>query len=153
MTAFGGSTPKAFVSWAHSDDAWRDTIARFVVALREFGIDADVDLFHAHDGSVDWATYGPNAIEHNDFVLLATSAAYKQRWDAPQLAIATTGTGAGAAREANVLVTVQLAVASLSRVSGGQRISPVWKRPTGRCRQTVARSSSTSMMVPCRPCR
>lgn len=103
MTAFGGSTPKAFVSWAHSDDAWRDTIARFVVALREFGIDADVDLFHAHDGSVDWATYGPNAIEHNDFVLLATSAAYKQRWDAPQLAIATTGTGAGAAREANVL--------------------------------------------------
>ncbi|MGI9099385.1 MAG: ABC transporter substrate-binding protein [Solirubrobacteraceae bacterium] len=91
------------MSWAHSDDAWRDTIARFVVALREFGIDADVDLFHAHDGSVDWATYGPNAIEHNDFVLLATSAAYKQRWDAPQLAIATTGTGAGAAREANVL--------------------------------------------------
>jgi len=99
VTAFGGEPPKAFVSWAHSDDAWRDTVARFVVALREFGIDADVDLFHAHDGSVDWATYGPNAIEQNDFVLLAASAAYKQRWEE----FRTTRTGAGAAREANVL--------------------------------------------------
>jgi hypothetical protein len=100
VTAVGGGPPKAFVSWAHSDDAWRDTIARFVVALREFGIDADVDLFHAHDGSVDWSTYGPNAIEDNDFVLLAASAADKQRWEEN---FRPARTGAGAAREANVL--------------------------------------------------
>jgi branched-chain amino acid transport system substrate-binding protein len=87
------------VSWAHSDDAWRDTIARFVVALRQLGIDADVDLFHAHEDAVDWSTYGPNAIEQNDFVLLAASAAYKQRWEE----FRTNRTGAGAAREANVL--------------------------------------------------
>jgi branched-chain amino acid transport system substrate-binding protein len=99
VTTFGVKPPKAFVSWAHSDDAWRDTIARFVVALREFGIDADVDLFHTHDGAVDWSTYGPNAIKENDFVLIAASAAYKERWEGPR----TTRTGAGAAREANVL--------------------------------------------------
>lgn len=39
------------------------------------------------------------AIEQKDFVLLAASAAYKQRWED----FGTTRTGAGAAREANVL--------------------------------------------------
>jgi branched-chain amino acid transport system substrate-binding protein len=99
MTPSGNRNPTAFVSWAHDDDAWQDTIAAFVVALREYGIDADVDLFHTHDDAVDWSTYGPSAIEQNDFVLIATSATYKQRWQG----VRTTRVGAGAAREANVL--------------------------------------------------
>lgn len=99
MTASAGRSPTAFVSWAHGDEAWQQTIARFVLALRKFGIDADVDLFHTHVGGVDWSTYGPTAIKENDFVIIAASTAYNQRWEG----IRTTRAGAGAAREANVL--------------------------------------------------
>jgi hypothetical protein len=45
----------------------------------------------------------------------------------------------------------QAAALSFWRVSGGQRISPEWKRPTGWCTQTVARSLSISMILPRSP--
>jgi hypothetical protein len=91
--------PSAFVSWAHSGQQWQKTIGDFTVHLRQLGIAADVDLFEAHNPQVNWATYGPNAIERNEFVIIAVNAAYRERWEAnnnPHL-------GSGAAREANVL--------------------------------------------------
>ena len=92
-------SPTAFVSWAHSDDAWQSKILDFVYALRKFGIDADVDLFHAHKSGVDWSTYGPDAIRRSDVTIIAASATYKERWEQRR----KTRSGAGAAREANVL--------------------------------------------------
>lgn len=88
----------AFVSWAHGDEAWMQTIAKFAMELRRLGIDADVDLFHL-DTAVDWSTYGPQAIRERDYVIVAASAAYKERWEGRRIAPA----GAGVAREANVL--------------------------------------------------
>jgi hypothetical protein len=92
----------AFVTWAHGNDEWEQTIAKFTFELRKLGIDADVDLFHMSDQEVNWATYGPKAIRSNEFVLIAASHEYKERWE-------ETGNpheGAGAAREANVLKTM-----------------------------------------------
>ena len=92
-------SPTAFVSWAHSDDAWQKRIASFAVALRNSGIVADVDLFHATEPGVDWSTYGPDAIRNSDVTIIAASATYKERWEQRR----PTRSGAGAAREANVL--------------------------------------------------
>jgi hypothetical protein len=92
----------AFVSWAHGSEAWEETIARFAFRLRELGIDADVDLFHLSEAGINWATYGPSATTEHDFVLIAVSDRYRERWE-------ETGdptVGAGAAREANVLKTL-----------------------------------------------
>ena len=98
-----GPPPKtAFVTWAHGDDEWEQAIAKFTFELRKLGVEADVDLFHMADREVNWATYGPNAVRNNEFVLIAASPAYKERWEG-------TGNpreGAGAAREANVLKTM-----------------------------------------------
>jgi SEFIR domain len=95
----GGSAPSAFVTWAHGNDTWQKTIADFTVRLRQLGIAADVDLFELHNPNVNWATYGPGAIQENEFVILAVSQAYKERWEGTN----APSTGAGAAREANVL--------------------------------------------------
>lgn len=93
--------PTAFISWAHGDADWQDTILAFAHRLRELGIDCDVDLFHLHDHDVNWATYGATAIKASDFVLIASSSTYKQRWEGTN----DPTSGAGAAREANVLKT------------------------------------------------
>jgi len=90
---------KGLVIWSHGADAWAETILVFTSILRGLGIDADVDLYHAHDADIDWTTYGPQAIEDSEYVLLAVSAAYKQRWEGHN----DPSTGAGTAREANVL--------------------------------------------------
>ena len=88
----------AFVSWAHSDDTWETAVLEFTNVLRAEGIDAHVDLYDRHKG-VDWQLYGPNWIGRADFVLIVSSAAYKERWamESP------TVTGAGVAREAVTL--------------------------------------------------
>jgi hypothetical protein len=93
------SHPTAFITWAHADVDWERTIARFAFRLRDLGIDADVDLFHLDEQAVNWATYGVSAIDGVDFVLVATSLAYKERWEGTN----DPHTGAGAAREANAL--------------------------------------------------
>lgn len=91
--------PTAFITWAHGDADWQRVMAKFAFRLREFGIDADVDLFHADDQAVNWATYGVSAIESVNFVLIAASPAYRERWEGTN----DPHTGAGAAREANAL--------------------------------------------------
>lgn len=93
---------KAVVSWAHGNGDWQATVAEFAFELRKLGIDANIDLIHLQDRAVDWTTYGPRAIEESDFVLIAVSAAYKERWEGTN----DPGTGAGAAREANTLKTL-----------------------------------------------
>ncbi|HEY3758160.1 MAG TPA: SEFIR domain-containing protein [Solirubrobacteraceae bacterium] len=92
----------AFVSWAHGDAAWQQTVLDFVYRLRAQGIDADVDLFEQHNFDVNWSTYGPNAIKTNEFVLIVVSRAYQERWTGEN----DPSVGAGAAREANVLKAV-----------------------------------------------
>jgi SEFIR domain len=91
--------PKAFVSWAHDDEAWQSTVATFAFAARELGIDADIDLWHLHEPNMDWTTYGPQAIQEGDFVLIPVNSAYRRRWEG----VEERGKGAGAAREANTL--------------------------------------------------
>jgi len=83
--------PSAFVSWAHADESWQETVATFAFKLRELGIDADIDLFHLHDPDIDWTTYGPRAIDEREFVVIPVSADYKKRWEGRS----ESGTGAG----------------------------------------------------------
>jgi hypothetical protein len=93
-------SPKtAFVTWAHDDHEWEEKVAALVFALRQLGVSADVDLFHVNEAGVNWATYGARAIEANEFVLIAASRAFRERWEGTN----DPRRGAGAAREANVL--------------------------------------------------
>jgi hypothetical protein len=73
--------PSAFVSWAHDSPEWEATVYAFVQGLYANGIAAEIDLFHLNDPRVNWADYGPRAIESADHVLIAVSDAYKRRWD------------------------------------------------------------------------
>jgi hypothetical protein len=91
--------PTAFVSWAHEDGDWQATVVEFAFTLRRLGIETEIDLMRLHDRGIDWTIYGPRAIEENDFVLIPVSAGYRRRWEGTD----ATGTGAGAAREANTL--------------------------------------------------
>jgi SEFIR domain len=100
-------SPSAFVSWAHGHGSWDATrqaewasvVTRFANALRHVGIDADLDRFHEHAPDINWQTYGSRAIHDNDYVLIAVSRGYKERWEGRN----PPTEGAGAAREANVL--------------------------------------------------
>jgi hypothetical protein len=100
--------PTAFVSYARSHPEWRedqmkdwmDTVLRFAVLLCEMGIDTDVDQFYAHDLEVDWNRFGPTATRERDFVLIAVSRAYRERWEGSN----EPREGAGAVREANELM-------------------------------------------------
>jgi hypothetical protein len=64
------------------------------------GIDAEVDQFYAHDLEVDWNRFGPTKARESDFVLIAVSGAYKDRWEGRN----DPAEGAGAVREANELM-------------------------------------------------
>jgi hypothetical protein len=98
----GEHHPTAFVSWAHDDPAWESTVYDFVRGLYANGIEAEVDLFHLSDPHVNWADYGPRAVEAADYVLIAVSAAYKRRWDGAE----DPTVGAGATSEANTLKSI-----------------------------------------------
>jgi hypothetical protein len=100
----GQQSIRAFVSWAHAHagltpEIWSQRVFSFAVALRRYGIDADLDHAHQHANDVDWSIYGVNAINSAEYVLIVASSAYKERWEG-------TGDpkkGAGAAQEANAL--------------------------------------------------
>jgi SEFIR domain len=102
--------PTAFISWAHSSSSWapartrrwRQTVVDFATSLRVIGgIDADLDLWHlaTHE---DWSTFGVSGIRDSDFVLIAVSDAYRQRWEDTE----DPSVGAGAAREANAIKSI-----------------------------------------------
>jgi len=98
---------RAFVSWAHTGENWNSDESRdwerrviaFTTILRSFGIDADVDLYHSSDPSIDWTRFGQQSVDQTDFIVVAYSEAWGQRW---------TGTnkptlGAGAVVEADTI--------------------------------------------------
>jgi hypothetical protein len=64
------------------------------------GIDAEVDQFHEHDPGVDWNRFGVQAAQDQDFVLIATSRAYRERWEGRNVPTE----GPGAVREADELM-------------------------------------------------
>lgn len=75
----------AIVSYAHSDPLWGEEqkkeraqhVLRFVHALRQHGVSADLDLFHPNE---DWTRWGPRAILSSDYVLIVVSQAWKDAW-------------------------------------------------------------------------
>jgi hypothetical protein len=108
------TAPPVFVSWSHAsdagsilqdhtarraaDDAWRDQVYDFVVALRDFGIDAEVDLAHLSDREVDWTRFGPTLVRERD-VIAVVNAAWRRAWDES----GDGRSGRGAAAEVDVL--------------------------------------------------
>lgn len=99
--------PKALVSWAHIDLGWtkeqiqerQDAVLAFTNALREHGIDADVDLFH-HNKTTDWTRFGPSLIAEPDRIVLGiVSKAWQTAWEGG----GDPTKGAGAAAEADAL--------------------------------------------------
>lgn len=98
---------RVFVSWAHTGEDWNSDEARdwerrviaFTTILRSFGIDADVDLYHSSDPSVDWTRFGQLSVDRADFIVIAYSNAWGERWrgtNAPAV-------GAGAVVEADTI--------------------------------------------------
>ncbi|OMC51963.1 hypothetical protein A5742_17685 [Mycolicibacterium fortuitum] len=95
------------MSWAHSNPnwnqdqsaAWQEQVKEFADLLRAQGIEADLDLFHLSETSIDWTRWGPGKVRTSDFVIVAMSEAWAQRWlgqNAPTV-------GAGAVAEADML--------------------------------------------------
>lgn len=102
-----GAPVRVLVSWAHSHPDWEQSraeeweriVAEFTTALRQFGVEADVDLYHLDEIGIDWTRFGPAAVAAADHVLIAMSEAWAERWsgnNAPDI-------GAGAAAEADTL--------------------------------------------------
>jgi hypothetical protein len=122
------ANPTALLSWAHDTATWQTTLVEFAVLLRRYGVNADIDLFELHNPNVNWSTWGPDAIERSEFVLLAVSANYRERWEDR----GDPTEGAGAAREANVLKTLfnQDRAAFYPRNSGPPRSASSCMRST-----------------------
>ncbi|WP_315913953.1 hypothetical protein [Arthrobacter sp. lap29] len=98
---------KVLVSWAHKGEgwseeatiAWQHEVMTFTMELRQNGIDADIDLFYAHDNLADWTRFGQMAVEKSDYVLVAITEAWAQRWSGTN----KSHVGAGVAVEADTL--------------------------------------------------
>ena len=98
---------KVLVSWAHTAEGWDETetkaweaeVMAFTLGLRDSGIDADIDLFHSHDKLADWTRFGQDAVEQSDYVLVAMSKPWADRWSGKNKPTV----GAGVAVEADTL--------------------------------------------------
>jgi hypothetical protein len=98
---------RVFVSWAHADvgstederAAWAREVVEFAGLLRRFGVDADLDLFYQSDTSTDWTRFGPKQVADADYVIIAVSQAWADRWSGAN----ATNVGAGAVGEADTL--------------------------------------------------
>jgi hypothetical protein len=102
----GPSRPTAAVLWAHSDpdwqaeqrERWKQSVLRLTYLLRDNGVDADVDLFHGHE-PIDWARWGPRAVEASDWVLVVVSPPWRRAFEGSNKPTES----AGAVGEANTL--------------------------------------------------
>lgn len=102
-----GNPALTFISWCHRDPRWsaqrtaewENLVYEFATLLRANGVDADVDLYHVDDASVDWSRFGPERVEAAQFILLVVSSAYKERWSGNN----EPSEGAGAVQEADAL--------------------------------------------------
>ncbi len=87
MSAASGH-PTVLISWAHSDPGWdqaavaarQDAVLRLSAALREVGIDAELDLHHLSE-SVDWTRWGRARAGESDFVLVVASQSWRSAWE------------------------------------------------------------------------
>ena len=79
---------------------WQDQVLDLVVALRGFGIDADVDLFHLHEPGVDWSRWGPARVNACEVTLVAVNAAWREALEGTN----PPTEGAGSVAEADVLL-------------------------------------------------
>src|SRR3954447_2863658 len=83
------TSPTAMVAWAQrgpgwGDEratSWRDEVAAFATALRQYGIDAIVDLHFESERGMDWTRFGPQAVQSRDWVIVALSPAWRDRWE------------------------------------------------------------------------
>lgn len=103
----GSSAPTALVSWAHRDQNWSDrqaekwigNVVEFATLLRLNGVDADLDLWNENDASIDWTRWGQLEVQKCELVIIAASAAWRQRWEGTN----SPKSGAGAVAEADTL--------------------------------------------------
>lgn len=97
----------ALVSWAHRNPGWSDAEAerwiastvRFAALLHKSGIDAELDLYHEGDTSIDWTRWGQQQVRERDLVVIVISGAWKERWEGTN----SPRQGAGAVAEADAL--------------------------------------------------
>ncbi|WP_172652651.1 hypothetical protein [Rhodococcus opacus] len=71
----------------------------FVERLRANGVDAHIDLYYQSDSSIDWTRWGQQMVRDSDFVIVAVSTAWKERWEGTN----SPTVGAGAVVEADTL--------------------------------------------------
>lgn len=74
--------PRVFLSYSHDSPQHSERVLNFARALREHGIDVELDQFHS-DEIVDWPHWCNEQIsrEHSDFVVCVCTAEYKRRID------------------------------------------------------------------------
>lgn len=77
-------------------------VLRLAVVLSGMGIDVDVDQFYFEEPGVDWNRFGTLAVEDSDFVLIAVSPSYRQRFEGTN----DPSVGAGAVREADAILGI-----------------------------------------------
>ena len=111
LEVISSSSPKrairVFVTWAHSDEdwdssqalSWERQVIGFTTSLRRLGIDADVDLYHTSDPSIDWTRFGQSGVASADFSVIVYSKGWGQRWSGSN----TPTLGTGAVVEADTL--------------------------------------------------
>lgn len=95
------------VSWAHANTdwdqnqtaQWEQAVKEFAQLLRTCGVDADLDLWHLSETSIDWSRWGPDKVRTSEIVIVVLSEAWKQRWQGTN----TPTVGAGAVAEADTL--------------------------------------------------
>ncbi|MGY1691127.1 hypothetical protein [Geodermatophilus sp. SYSU D01105] len=113
----GPAAPQVVISWSHAsnagrgledraaqraaDEAWRDEVLEFFVALRRLGIDADIDLAHFSERGVDWTRWGPRMVRERD-VIAVVNAGWRRAWEES----GDGRTGRGAAAEVDVLLSM-----------------------------------------------
>jgi hypothetical protein len=78
-------------------NCWLACVRALVEKLTDMGIRVRNDLYER--GYVDWSRYGPQMIQECHFTLIATSKAWRERWEGRN----EPHEGAGAAREADAL--------------------------------------------------
>ncbi|GAB2592256.1 hypothetical protein [Microlunatus antarcticus] len=98
--------PTALLSWAHkpnqpgTDAAWSNEVLQLAVNLRQFGVDADLDLFHLSEPGIEWTGWGPSRITKCDYTVVLVNQAWRQRFEGTN----EPNEGAGAVAEADTLL-------------------------------------------------
>lgn len=102
--------PKAFISYAHTSAGWTEEVTErwmadvlsLAMALSAMGIDVELDQFHFEELGVDWNRFGTMAVQDSDFVLIAVSPSYRERFEGTN----DPSVGAGAVREADAILGI-----------------------------------------------